>query len=246
MKTLRKLIFKLLGLEGYLKLVSKTYLSLVRNGFLKGGYPELFFLEKIVQPGYVCIDIGANVGYYSDRLTGLVGDSGHVHAVEPIPLFAKVWQSNVRHQKRATLHNVALGDQPGQVEMGIPMRNGMIRHGMTKIAHTENEDYYRKFDVTMAVPDELFAKLERLDFVKCDVEGFESVVFGHMQGIIEKFRPMVQSELSGHENRKKVIDLFRKLNYQVLILDHAKGVLTVASEEQCQTAQQDFYFQPND
>jgi hypothetical protein len=29
---------------------------------MKKKYPELFYLNQLIQPGFVCIDIGANVG----------------------------------------------------------------------------------------------------------------------------------------------------------------------------------------
>ena len=41
--------------------------------------------------------------------------------------------------------------------------------------------YARTYEVPMRVPDELLADLPRLDFVKCDVEGFEHEVFRHLQ-----------------------------------------------------------------
>ena len=54
---------KLVGLKAYYIIISRIYTSLTANGFLKKKYPELFYLEKIIKPGFVCIDIGANMGY---------------------------------------------------------------------------------------------------------------------------------------------------------------------------------------
>src|SRR5438067_4805323 len=41
------------------------------------------WVEQIVQPGMVAIDVGANFGYYTVRLSKLVGPGGRVHAFEP-------------------------------------------------------------------------------------------------------------------------------------------------------------------
>src|SRR4028119_421162 len=87
MKALRKLLVRTLGFERYIRFVSGVYLRLVRGGWGRQKYPELFFLEQIIQPGFVCLDIGANLGYYSVALSRLAGPEGQVLAVEPIPDF---------------------------------------------------------------------------------------------------------------------------------------------------------------
>lgn len=43
------------------------------------------------------------------------------------------------------------------------------------------DNYARKYKVEMKIPDELFINLNRLDFVKCDVEGYEFEVFRNMR-----------------------------------------------------------------
>jgi FkbM family methyltransferase len=245
MKAIRIIIVKLLGIKGYVSLVSRIYLLLVRNGFLKNKYPELFFLKKIVKPGFVCIDIGANVGYYSIFMSKFAGREGKVYSVEPIPWFAEIWKKNVRKSgiDNVELINCALGGEEKTVQMGIPEKDGVIHHGMTKITDVANDKFVKFFDVEMRVPDEIFAALDRLDFVKCDVEGYESEVFRHMQQIIEKFKPIVQSELSGQENRKNVVELFRSHGYSVNLLNENNELVQV-SEQQIIASERDFYFLP--
>ena len=65
MKAIKRFLYKTLGLKSYLKLVSRTYISGINAGLWKDNYPELHHLKNIVQKGDVCIDIGANMGYYS-------------------------------------------------------------------------------------------------------------------------------------------------------------------------------------
>ena len=67
-RSLRGWLYGQLGPEGYLALVSRVYLWLVRRGLVEKQYPELFFLSRLVRPGAYCIDIGANLGYYSVQL----------------------------------------------------------------------------------------------------------------------------------------------------------------------------------
>ncbi|RSK30178.1 FkbM family methyltransferase [Hymenobacter metallilatus] len=247
MKQLRKLLVRTLGFERYIRLVSRVYLRLVAAGWGRRKYPELFFLEKIVHPGFVCLDIGANLGYYSVALSRLVGPQGQVLAVEPIPDFQAIWKDNVRlsGHSNLTLLPYALGGEATTVQMGTPERNGLLHHGMTKVAASNpHEHYARTYQVPMRVPDELFAHLPRLDFVKCDVEGFEYEVFRHMQETLRRFRPLIQTELNGLENRRAVAELLAGLGYKPFVLS-ARSELVPCTEAQLASAvTADFYFQP--
>jgi precorrin-6B methylase 2 len=39
--------------------------------------------QALLSPGDVCVDVGANIGYFSLLAARLVGSRGHVYAVEP-------------------------------------------------------------------------------------------------------------------------------------------------------------------
>ena len=246
-KQLRKILVQTLGFERYIRFVSDVYLRLVSAGWGKRQYPELFFLEKIIKPGFVCLDIGANLGYYSVALSRLVGPEGQVLAVEPIPAFQAIWQDNVKRSgvRNLTLLPYALGGQNTTVQMGTPERDGLLHHGMTKVAASNpNEHYARTYDVPMRIPDDLLANLPRLDFVKCDVEGFEFEVFRHMQATLRRFQPLIQTELNGLENRRAVVNLLAELGYKPFMLSE-RSELVPCTEAQLQSAvTADFYFQP--
>ncbi len=244
MTFIRKILLKTLGLKRFIQFISSIYISIINLGLLKKKYPEIFFLKNIVKEGDICIDIGANVGYYSVFLSKLTGETGKVLAVEPVPLFADIWKKNVKRSKinNLKLFNCALGANNDIVKMGIPEINGVLHHGMTKIVSTKKEKYIKYFDVEMKVPDIIFSNLKKLDFVKCDVEGYESEVFENMKTIIKKFKPLVQSELSGKENRLKVIGLFKDLGYTANVLKNRQ--LEKIPEKDYLTVSQDFYFIP--
>ncbi|TGE17191.1 FkbM family methyltransferase [Hymenobacter elongatus] len=247
MKELRKLLVRTLGFERYIRLVSRVYLRLVGAGWGREKYPELFFLQQLIKPGFVCLDIGANLGYYSVALSRLAGPTGQVLAVEPIPLFQEIWRDNVRlsGHDNITLLPYALGGENMTVKMGTPERNGLLHHGMTKVAASNTaETYARTYEVPMRVPDELLAELPRLDFVKCDVEGFESEVFQHMQVTLRRFRPLIQTELNGLENRQAVVTLLDGLGYKPFILSARLELVPCSAAQLNSPATADFYFQP--
>lgn len=246
MKAIRNLLLKILGFRGYLSLISWTYLRLVSFGFLKNSYPELFFLKKIIKPGFVCIDIGANVGYYSYFLAKYVKKEGQLYAVEPVPLFAQIWEKNVptRFCNHVNLYQFALGGENKSVNMGVPVVHGVVHHGMTHVVNSEETNIAETFTVPMRIPDELFANLNRLDFIKCDVEGYEQYVFENMKDTIMKHRPLVQTELGGELNRKTVINFFENHGYNTCLLSNNELIPATPNEKI--KSKNDFYFVPGE
>jgi FkbM family methyltransferase len=252
-KLVRLLLEETLGFEGYLRLISRSYLRLVGMGWGRTKYPELFFLEKLIRPGFVCLDIGANLGYYSVALSRLAGEDGRVLAVEPIPLFQRIWRENVRMSRRAnlTLLPFALGaEEGGTVQMGTPTRQGRLHHGMTKITASgaPSEQFAKTYQVPIRQPDRLLADVPRLDFIKCDVEGYEHVVFANMVQTLRRCRPLIQTELNGTANRRAVAELLFGLGYEARVLDAAGTALVPCAPEQllsptAPAATGDYYFQ---
>ncbi len=241
MKWIRKLLVRLIGIKAYLKLISKVYLSLTNLGFLKKSYPELFFIDRLVQPNWVCLDIGANLGYYSNRILQNI-EGGALHAVEPIPLFAAIWKSNILpSRKKVSLYNIALGEEKKQVKMSIPVRDGVVRHGLTKVDTGDNVGQSAlSFDVEMERGDAIFSDLKQLDFVKIDVEGYEQFVLREIESTLRTHLPVIQIELSGRENRSISYKLLTSISYKAFILDQNK--LKPITEDELQSIDQDFYF----
>lgn len=241
MKSIRKLLVKIFGIKIYLKIVSKIYILLVRNGYLKKKYPEIFYLKNAIKQGFTCVDIGANLGYYSYFMSKYAGNNGKLYSVEPIPMFVEIWKSNMKSSDtNHKLFQVALGGENKTVQMGIPEREGVLRHGLTKITSSAEEKYVSFFDVEMKIPDELFADLNKIDFIKCDVEGYESIVFDNFKKQIMRHKPLVQTELSGIENRLHVVELFKEMGYSVNVLENEK--LIPISENDIKLVDKDFYF----
>jgi FkbM family methyltransferase len=244
MKSFRKILLKLFGLKGYYVIISKIYISLTSSGFLKKKYPELFYLKKLIRPGFVCIDIGANMGYYTSFMSRLAGREGTVLSVEPIPLFVDILKLNLHSTKidNVKILPYALGGENKIVTMGTPEVGGILKHGQTRLVSTAELKYKDVYEVEMKIPDDLFADLERLDFVKCDVEGYEYYVFSNMKKVLEKFKPVVQSELGNQQTRKQMLDLFSSMKYKPCKLTNDQ--LTPMTESEFYGYGPDVYFVP--
>jgi FkbM family methyltransferase len=242
-KAFRALLLKTLGHKNYLALVSHIYIRLIKAGMLKQKYPELFYLQQLVKPGFVCVDIGANVGYYSTFLSQYAGTSGHVYAVEPVDLFAQVFKKNMAAfaLSNITLHQTALGGEQRTITMGTPVIEGVFRHGLTKIVDEKEQANLHTYEVPMQVPDQLFANLSRFDFLKCDVEGYEVFIMPHFIKTLSRFKPVIQMEISSETNRENIFNLFAPLGYQIFGLKQGQ-LMPLSAKEALVYEQGDFYF----
>lgn len=244
MNYIKRILFKSLGTKAYLRLISRVYLNLISMGFMKKQHPEIHFLKKIIKKNYVCIDIGANLGYYSYFLSILAGPNGKLYAVEPVELFAEIWEKNLKKSKydNFQIFRFALGEENKKIKMVIPVFNGVLHHGMTRIKEDDAGNIALEAIVEMKKPDTIFSELSSIDFIKIDVEGYEHVIIKNMQDIIKQHLPVIQAELSGEENRESVIKTLSGLNYEAYILSDNK--LVKAGNHEINIHPRDFYFLP--
>jgi FkbM family methyltransferase len=244
-KAIRSILLRVLGYQSYLSWVSDIYIRLIKGGMLKDKYPELFYLQKIIKPGYTCVDIGANVGYYSVFLSKYAGQSGRVYSIEPVPLFANVFLKNtLKHAlNNITLYQTALGAENKKITMGTPTINGVFRHGLTKVLSDDKNEAVnmQTYESDMRIPDELFSPIEKIDFIKCDVEGYEIHLFPHLINTLTKHLPIIQIEISEEENRQKMFDILMPLGYKVFKLQNA-NLVHITAAEAMKYEGGDFYF----
>ncbi|MGI8893380.1 MAG: FkbM family methyltransferase [Bacteroidia bacterium] len=189
---------------------------------LRTRFPEHYFIANFIKDGDVSIDLGANLGYYTVPLSRMVGESGKVYSVEPVSMFVSVLRRNLKFTPYNNVEIIqnALGEEEGaEVTMGITVEQGVLRHGLTKVLENPPGDSnYRTYLVTVRKPQNIFGNLPRLDFIKCDVEGYEIHIMPEFHDILQKYKPLVQIEIGPLENRKKLFALFSKLGYKAFNL----------------------------
>jgi len=94
----------------------------IRRGSFKTSEPEYNMLPRLIGPGNWVLDIGANVGHYTKRMSELVGPGGRVIAFEPVPATFALLAANVQRFKHAnvTLINAAASGGTNIVGMTVP------------------------------------------------------------------------------------------------------------------------------
>ncbi|MBQ2414586.1 MAG: FkbM family methyltransferase [Rikenellaceae bacterium] len=238
MRLIHKILYRLLPLEGYLRVVSAMFFVWKRLGI--GRYAEateyVYHLPNLVGEGATAIDIGANLGYYSRYISQAIGEGGKLYSVEPVAPILGVLRHNLRHCPNVEILPYALGEEEREIVMcnDTARYQGYFGTGQNFVgdaAATEGEQEGERFPAQMRRGSELFSKLTRLNFIKCDIEGYEVVVMNELRPLLERFRPTVLIETGG-ENRAKIIKLFHSLNYRGYTLEHGLEVpLTDDSEK---------------
>ena len=163
-----------------------------------GGYDKdvIQSVQRFVGPGTCVVDVGANVGAVTLLVAKLVGPAGRVLAVEPGPPYVERLRANLALNAslsdRVTVHQVGLSDAPGMLQWR-PDPKDPWNAGLST-AHPDS----RPGEVTVPVTtlDALVAsqELDRLDFIKIDVEGMELEVLRGARQTLEKLRPVLLLE----------------------------------------------------
>lgn len=234
-KLFHRLLYRLLSLENYLRVVSRMFFLYRALGLGRKGraLEYVYHLPQLVKRGDTVIDIGANLGYYTCPLADLVGEQGRVYAVEPVPVIFSVLRRNVGSRRNVELLNYALGEESRAIEMANDSvaSAGYFGTGRNFVSEGELSKDAVRFTAQMRRGSELFNDVEKIDFIKCDIEGYERVVLPELRPLIEKHHPTVLVETDG-ESRRKMIEMFTEIGYKAFMLqDGAEVALDADSDK---------------
>lgn len=161
--------------NAHLMLVESPYSGLWRE------LDEVEIMSRFVGAGDIVFDIGANFGLHSIVLSRLVGSSGRVCAFEPNSELLPVLKHTIGQLGNATLHGFALSDKEAESVLFVPADDSTASLADWTVespvfsqdgpSHTVRCREYRIDDLIEA------GTLPNPDFIKCDVEGAELLVF---------------------------------------------------------------------
>ncbi len=179
----------------YKLFVDTTDISLSTH-LMMDGFWEMWTTEAMLQfvrPGHVCVDAGANLGYFSLIMAELTGGGGQVHAFEPNPRLASLLARSLDINGfggRSRIHRLALADRAGEASFKVPTgepMNGYVAGDEDHDGEAPYIDDSREYRVPLARLDSLGIMP---DFIKIDVEGAEEALWRGMAGILAARRPL--------------------------------------------------------
>ena len=158
---------------------------------------EVAFVKKFVKPGFRVLDIGANVGFFTNIFARLAGPSGCVYAFEPVgdtyrKLVASIRANGWDHLVQT--YNLALADHPGTMDISYAERS-LNMGGAHLVEQGEASEGEQRERVIIARLDAL-VPVGRYDFVKMDVEGAEWLVIQGAGPLFRKYLPPLMIEFN--------------------------------------------------
>jgi FkbM family methyltransferase len=153
--------------------------------------PELLYLEKVLSPGKVFVDAGANFGIYTLLASKIVGETGRVISFEPSSRVFPVLRRNIALNgfKNVSAFQVALTDGPGKARLYYHSAVGCDSLG--KDASFERDAYAEEIE-TGSLDDVLKDNsVGRVDVIKLDVQGAEELALRGANEIASSMRPVV-------------------------------------------------------
>jgi FkbM family methyltransferase len=149
---------------------------------------ETALVRQILERGDVCIDVGANIGYYTLIFAEAVGANGRVIAVEPQLDLAERIETMTRHLPQVVTYPVALSSGTGFAEIWVSRGHSHLatlktsQYGRWPL---EAQDRSERIAIRTARLDDLIRE-PRIGLLKVDVEGWEPEVFQGATGVLER------------------------------------------------------------
>ncbi|RYM11111.1 FkbM family methyltransferase [Sphingobium cupriresistens] len=199
------------------------------------GYWEIWLTEeimRIVKPGMVVADIGANFGYFTLIMADLVGPKGHVLAFEPNPHAAALLQRSLCSngmEKWASIEQNPLGAVSG---LPVTLLYNPELAGGAFVGDEENSDF------SVAIPhvtrrfDE-HPRAHQVAVVKIDAEGSEERIWEGMAAQIagNVLRIIVLEWCSfRYANPGQFLDSILAAGFELSYIDPLHGVVSLDRE----------------
>lgn len=181
-------------------------------------------MENIVKEDSICVDIGANIGYYV-LLESLKATKGRVYAIEPVQGNYNILRKNIfiNHCKNVDTYKYAIGDHKGEVEMVVPDKKNLsyIPHDLPQREHALFGTNIEHEKVPLTTLDEFCLKNGVTpDLVRMDVEGHEIYIIQGMTRTLERMRKgswiFIEMHLTplGHDGINEIYSLLDRNGFK--------------------------------
>ncbi len=206
----------------YLDLSDVGTLAYLANGNLASfEVIEHEMARNVLSSDAVVLDIGANIGVWARSLAAHC-QSGKIYAFEPSKTTFKLLRMNTSDFPIIEIVNLALGEAEGTI--GLSKGPSVFRH-----LFDQPKDGSEHEIVNMMTLDQWAEKanLDKIDFIKIDVEGAEARVFIGAQQTLRRFHPIILFEqapqlaaLFNDGGLDKCVNILYDLGYSVSRILH--------------------------
>lgn len=158
---------------------------------------ELAFVERFLRPGMTVLDLGAHHGLYSLLASKRVGRDGRVFAFEPSPRERRALRANLllNYCRNVFVQGVALGAEEKEEDLFVVQGH---QTGCNSLRPPDALSATKPMRVQVVKLDNWLAKqkIDRVDFIKLDVEGAELETLKGAARLLERRpRPVILAEV---------------------------------------------------
>ena len=186
---------------------------------------ESLYLKKIIKTDMNFVDIGANQGEFSLLACSLI-QKGKVISFEPVDDLNSLLTKNIKANnfKNIEINHYGLSDKVGTLPIFNSKKTKNNNEGLSSLYSSENRSEFLQNVELKVFDEEYFQILDRLDFIKIDIEGAELYALKGMQKSINKFKPIILIEIcedmfdvAGY-SLDDILIFFKELNYEAFKL----------------------------
>lgn len=196
-------------------------------------WSTIFVLKNFVEKDDIIFDIGANIGEYTLYAASLVNSNGKVYSFEPVQSMFYTLKQNVDLNSHLKNKIICINKGLGNKKAILPIydEQDTTNEGLFSI-HQKNFIQSKKIqDIEIDTLDNFVNEnqMDRIDFIKIDVEGNELYVLQGAVSCLKKLKPKLLIEMSEKNfnaagyTKQDIFNFLESLGYSInLILKRGK------------------------
>lgn len=200
-------------------------------------------IEQFVPAGGTFVDVGANVGMFTETLLERRPDCT-AHLFEPVPKYFEICTERFAANPKVTVYPYGVGPEPGKHTIYKPKHNYGGNSLVKELCYDDRENAEVRQD-TVFIPEEIelvdfsvFAKengIGDVDFVKTDTEAYDYAVLQSMLPWLRErsYLPAILSEMlsptfhTRAKEQQEAVDALVALGYEDVELPTSPKIFDV-------------------
>lgn len=216
-----------------------TYMAHLFKAVSRQHHTELRpVLARYISDDAVIADVGAHAGQFT-KLFAAMAPRGHVYSFEPgayaLSILRKVRRA--KNLKNVSIVPFGLSDANGAALLHLPIKkSGSLGFGLGSLSGPKEGSRTHTDKVSITTLDDFVQenKITRLDFIKCDIEGWELHMLKGAKKTLDSLSPVLMLEVNHDALRKagsskqEMDDFLRCLGYTEVAQADEDAIFTKA------------------
>ncbi len=173
-------------------------------------------IERLLSPGDVFVDAGANIGFFTVIAARAVGANGNVHAIEMMPPTADRLKAHIAANGLSNVSVIerALSDSDGGI---VTATAAPDKWGQASIIASGDESARTvRYDVPCARLDTLLSSIGQIALIKMDLEGAEYQALIGAEALLPRVAAIA---FENNSEDRRIFELLEKHGFSIAPLD---------------------------